>query len=133
MRWFRDLVVHGNSDALDKLIAAIESRLPQNWDRDLEIEKRFAHVADRRLYLFRCHKDSADIGFVLARYPDVISVEDVRLSGQMFARARALRAGGGFLLAVRQTGGRPIEFEILFHGVRGQISAMGLALAGAPQ
>jgi hypothetical protein len=79
MKWFVDLVVHGNSDALGKLIPAIESRLEPNWDRDLETEKRAAHVTEPRLYLIRCRKPSGDIGFVLARYPDVICVDDVRL------------------------------------------------------
>ena len=40
MKWFLDLAVLGKPDALEKLIPAIESRLPPNAYRDLESEKR---------------------------------------------------------------------------------------------
>ena len=42
MKWFTDLAVLGKSDALGKLIPAIESRLPPDAHRDLEAEIRFA-------------------------------------------------------------------------------------------
>lgn len=77
MKWFVDLVVHGDSAELGKLLAAIESRLPSNWHRDLEAEKRVAQINDPRLYFIRCRKDSGDIGFALAQYPGVICVDNV--------------------------------------------------------
>lgn len=77
MKWFHDLVVHGNSDALEKLIAAIEARLGPNWHRDLETESRVAGCAGHRRYFIQCCRLSGDIGFELARYPDVISVDNV--------------------------------------------------------
>lgn len=67
MKWFLDLVVHGNADALGKLIAAIESRLEPNWHRDMETENRAAHIKDPRLYFVRCRTISCDIGFALAQ------------------------------------------------------------------
>jgi hypothetical protein len=77
MIWFHDLVVHGNADAVGKLIATIESRLGPNWHRDLETESRATRVKDPRLYLIRCRKTSGDIGFVLAEYEGVICVDNV--------------------------------------------------------
>jgi hypothetical protein len=77
MRWFHDLVVHGSTDALGKLIATIESRLEPNWHCDLEAENRVARCAKHRRYFIRYHKTSGDIGFELAQYPDVISVDNV--------------------------------------------------------
>jgi len=77
MTWFHDLVVHGNAEALGKLIATIESRLGPNWHRDLETESRATRVKDPRLYLIRCRKTSGDIGFVLAEYEGVICVDNV--------------------------------------------------------
>jgi hypothetical protein len=79
MKCFMDALVHGNSDVLDKFIPAVESRLESTWDRDLDTERRAAQVEEPRLFLFRCRRASGDLGFVLARYPDVIAVDDIRV------------------------------------------------------
>jgi hypothetical protein len=79
MKRFLDLVVHGNPDALGKLMAAIESRLEPNWHRDLETEKRAAHIKYPRLYFICCRKPSGDIGFALAEYEGAICVDNVFL------------------------------------------------------
>jgi len=77
MKWFVDLVVHGNSDALGQLIATIESRLQPNWHRDLEAEKQVARHTDSRRYFIRCRRPSDDIEFALAQYPGIICVDNV--------------------------------------------------------
>ncbi|MGH7780587.1 MAG: hypothetical protein ACREQR_12250 [Candidatus Binataceae bacterium] len=77
MKWCFDLVVRGNSDALGKLIATIESRLEPNWYRDLEAESRAVDLTNVQFYAIRCRGIYGDIGFVLARDKDAISVENI--------------------------------------------------------
>jgi len=78
MKWFTDLAVLGKSDALEKLIPAIESRLPLNAYRDLETENRIkARSPDSRRYFIRWRRPSDEIVFVLAEYPEVICVDNV--------------------------------------------------------
>jgi len=77
MKWFHDLAVFGNRDALGKLIATIESRLESNWSRDLETEGRAVRNKPPRLYFLRCRQTSRDIGFALAEFEGVICVDNV--------------------------------------------------------
>ena len=79
MKWFTDLAVLGKSDALEKLIPAIESRLPQDAHRDLEAESKVIRRSNPRFYCIRYGKISGDIGFVLTKYEneDVVAVDNI--------------------------------------------------------
>ena len=78
MKWFTDLAVLGKSDALGKLIPAIESRLPPDAHRDFEAEIRFAagHPGTRR-YFIRWRRPSNEIVFALEQHTEVICFDDV--------------------------------------------------------
>lgn len=78
MKWFTDLAVLGKSDALGKLIPAIESRLPPDAHRDFEAEIRFAagHPGTRR-YFIRLPRSSDEIVFALEQYPELICFDNV--------------------------------------------------------
>jgi hypothetical protein len=78
MKWFTDMAVLGKSDALGKLIPAIESRLPPDAHRDFEAEIRFAagHPGTRRCFI-RWRRPSDEIVFALEQYPEVICFDDV--------------------------------------------------------
>ncbi len=78
MKWFTDLAVLGKSDALGKLIPAIESRLSPDAHRDFEAEIRFAagHPGTRR-YFIRWRRPSDEIVFALEQHPDVICFDAV--------------------------------------------------------
>ena len=78
MKWFTDLAVLGKSDALGKLIPAIESRLPPDAHRDFEAEIRFAAGhPDTRRYFIRWRRPCDEIVFALEQYPEVICFDDV--------------------------------------------------------
>ncbi len=82
MKWFVDLVVHGKSATLRKLIPAIEARLDAHWSRDRHTEKWFAKSGDPdgpRYYAFLCRRTAGDVAFILTRRPGVIAVDTVRL------------------------------------------------------
>jgi len=80
MKWFTDLAVLGKSDALGKLIPAIESRLPPNAYRDLETENRIKERSpDSRRYFIRWRRFSDDLVFPIDQNPEAICFDEVFL------------------------------------------------------
>jgi hypothetical protein len=80
MNSFLDLAVLGKPEALQKFLPLVESLLPPNAHRDLEIEDRIkARSPDSRRCVIRWRRFSDDLMFPIEQNPEAICFDEVFL------------------------------------------------------